>query len=255
MASGKAKVLIHSQGESEASLREAIEHYRPQFVFLISNESSTGAKVVLKHLQDKETKHLGEWVKDIEHVEMILIKDAWSDETVIQMFDAFDQAKKRANELADGRDLEFYSGVAGGTKLMVIGSALAAINGGISTYYVNKEMPGQSSKLLFEIGFMNQLMESLNWLKHGQYKERNNLRYLAEIVRREDSGEICTTSEMEQTLPYTGRAITAAMRTLGNKGLVEIKGERPQFYSSTVLGRYVLSMFGDENHPDSKGSE
>jgi hypothetical protein len=116
-------------------------------------------------------------------------------------------------------------------------------------------MPGQSSKLLFEIGFMNQLMESLNWLKHGQYKERNNLRYLAEIVRREDSGAICTTSEMEQTLPFTGRAITAAMRTLENKGLVEIEGGRPQFYSSTVLGRYVLGMLGDENHPDSNGSE
>ena len=54
MAVGKAKVLIHSQGESEGPLREAIEHYRPQFVFLISNDSCAGAKVVLKHLQDKK---------------------------------------------------------------------------------------------------------------------------------------------------------------------------------------------------------
>ena len=46
MASGKAKVLIHSQGESEGPLREAIEHYRPEFVFLISNDISAGAKVV-----------------------------------------------------------------------------------------------------------------------------------------------------------------------------------------------------------------
>ena len=115
MAAGKAKVLIHSQGESEGPLREAIEHYRPQFVFLISNDNSAGAKVVLKHLQDKETKYLGQWVEDIEHVEMILIEDAWSDETVVQMFSAIDEAKKKAHELADGRELEFYSGVAGGT--------------------------------------------------------------------------------------------------------------------------------------------
>ena len=250
MAVGKATVLIHSQGESEGPLREAIEHYRPQFVFLISNDSSAGAKVVLKHLQNKETKYLGEWVEDIEHVEMILIEDAWSDETVIQMFAAIDQAKKKAHELAGGRKLSFYSGVAGGTKLMVIGSALAAINGGISTYYVNKEMPGQSSKLLFEIGFMNDLMSSINWLKHGRYNEKNNLRYLSEVIRREDSGEICTAEQMAITLsPISPKAIRNAMRVLKNHGLVEIEGH-PRVYSSTTLGRYVLPMFDIPNEED-----
>ena len=243
MAVGKAKVLIHSQGESEGPLREAIEHYRPQFVFLISNDSNAGAKVVLKHLQDKETKYLGQWVEDIEHAEMIFIEDAWSDETVMQMFAAIDQAKKRAHELADGRELSFYSGVAGGTKLMVIGSALAAINGGISTYYVNKERPGQSSKLLFEIGFMNDLMAAINWLKHGRYNEKKNLRYLSEVIRRKESGEICTAEQMAITLaPTVPKSIRNAMRVLKEHGLVEIEGH-PQEYSSTKLGHYVLSMF------------
>jgi len=244
MAAGKAKVLIHSQGESEGPLREAIEHYRPQFVFLISNDNSAGAKVVLKHLQDKETKYLGQWVEDIEHVEMILIEDAWSDETVVQMFSAIDEAKKKAHELADGRELEFYSGVAGGTKLMVIGSALAAINGGISTYYVNKEMPGQSNKLLFEIGFMNNLMAAINWLKHGRYNEKKNLRYLSEVIRREESGEICTAEAMAITLtPTVPKSIRNAMRVLKDHGLVEIGGLSPQEYSSTKLGHYVLNIF------------
>ena len=239
----KATVLIHSQGETEAPLREAIEYYRPDFVFLISNDSSQGAKVVLKHLEEKNTKYLGQWVKDIEHVEMILIENAWSSETVMQMFSAIDKAKKRAYDLADGRELLFYSGVAGGTKLMVIGSALAAINGGISTYYVNKEMPGESSELLFEIGFMNDLMSSINWLKHGRYNERNNLRYLSEVIRREESGEICTAEQMAITLtPIVPKSIRNAMRTLKGHGLVEIEGH-PQEYSSTTLGRYVLSMF------------
>jgi hypothetical protein len=242
MASGKAKVLIHSQGESEGPLREAIEHYRPEFVFLISNDSCAGAKVVLKHLENKETKYLSEWVEEIEHSEMILIEDAWSDETVMEMFAAIDKAKKKAHELADGRELSFYSGIAGGTKLMVIGSALAAINGGISTYYVNKEMPGQSSKLLFEIGFMNDLMSSINWLKHGRYNEQNNLRYLSEVIRREEGGEICTAEQMEQSLPFVAKSIRNAMRVLKAHGLVEIEGH-PQEYSSTKLGHYVLSMF------------
>jgi len=255
MAGGKAKVLIHSQGESEGPLREAIEHYRPQFVFLICNESSAGAKVVLKHLEDRETKYLGQWVGDIEHVEMIRIEDAWSDETVLQMFAAIDKAKKRALELADGRELSFYSGVAGGTKLMVIGSALAAINGGISTYYVNKEMPGKSSNLLFEIGFMNDLMSSINWLKYGRYNEKNNLRYLSEVIRREESGEIRTAEEMATTLdPIVPKSIRNAMRVLKDHGLVEIEGH-PQEYSSTTLGHYVLSLFQAHDEGERSGSE
>ncbi|MEC7704595.1 MAG: hypothetical protein VX906_05050 [Candidatus Thermoplasmatota archaeon] len=244
MAKHGARVLIHSQGESEAPLREAIEHYRPQIVFLISNKDNKFRDVIFNHLVNKNTKYLGQWVVEVEHSEMILIEDAWSDETIMQMFTAIDEAKKRAHELADGRILSFYSGVAGGTKLMVIGSALAAINGGISTYYVNKEMPGQSSKLLFEIGFMNHLMAAINWLKHGRYNEKKNLRYLSEVIRREESGQICTAEEMATTLaPTVPKSIRNAMRVLKDHGLVEIEGIKPQEYSSTRLGHYVLSMF------------
>ena len=73
---------------------------------------------------------------------------------LLQMFEAIDEAKTIAKRLANGRELQFYAGVAGGTKLMVIGSALAAIIGDITTYYVNKETIDRTDGLLIEIGFL-----------------------------------------------------------------------------------------------------
>ena len=42
-----AVVLIHSQGNSVGPLREAIEHYMPQMVFLISNAGADKAMLAL----------------------------------------------------------------------------------------------------------------------------------------------------------------------------------------------------------------
>ena len=245
MAAGKAKVLIHSQGESEGPLVEAIDHYRPQMIFLISNQQNDKAEVIQKHLDDRNQKKLGDWVKDVEHAEMIFIDDAWSSDTVLQMFQAINMAKEKAKKIAGDRNLEIYCGVSGGTKLMVIGSALGSIHEGITTYYAKEERPGQTENLVIEIGFLNQLMKTLNWLEHGHYKEKNNLRYLRELIRREDCGEVCTAQEMATTLSPTARkTIQNAMRVLKEHNLVEIdQTATPQVYSSTTLGRYVLNLF------------
>ena len=238
------KVLIHSQGNSEGPLREAIEHYRPQMVFLISNKEARDAPLVMSHLENRNESKLGRSVRDVEHSEMILIEDAWSNDTVLQMFEAIDKAREAATRFAKGRSLEFYAGVAGGTKLMVIGSALAAINGDITTYYVNKERIDRSEDLLLEIEFMNKLMSSVSWLR-GHYTNKNNLRYLTEVIRREHEGGVLTASEISKTLsPVTDRAVRNAMRTLKGRGLVDFEAKTsPQIYKSTLLGRYVIRMF------------
>lgn len=239
-----AKVLIHSQGNSEGPLREAIEHYRPQMVFLISNKEARDAPLVMSHLNNRNETKLGRSVRDVEHSEMIMIEDAWSKDTVLQMFEAIDKARKKATGLAKGRVLKFYAGVAGGTKLMVIGSALAAINGDITTYYVNKERIDRQEELLLEIEFMNKLMSSASWLR-GHYKNKNNLRYLTELIRRENEGEVTSAIAISETLtPFTDKAVRDAMRKLKKRGLVDFESRTsPQVYKSTLLGRYVIRMF------------
>ncbi|MDG1550548.1 MAG: hypothetical protein P8Q95_02365, partial [Candidatus Poseidoniaceae archaeon] len=99
----------------------------PQMVFLISNKDAADAPLIMRHLENRDESKLGRCVRRVEHSQMITIDDAWSGNTVLQMFDAIDEAKTIAKGLADGRELQFYTGVAGGTKLMVIGSALASI--------------------------------------------------------------------------------------------------------------------------------
>ena len=239
-----AKVLIHSQGNSEGPLREAIEHYRPQMVFLISNKEADDAPLVMNHLKNRNETKLGRSVRDIEHSEMIMIEDAWSKDTVLQMFEAIEKAREIATGLAKGRVLKFYAGVAGGTKLMVIGSALAAINGDITTYYVNKERIDRQEELLLEIEFMNNLMSSVSWLR-AHYKNKNNLRHLSELIRREIEGEVTSAIAIAETLyPLTDKAVRNAMRKLKDRGLVDFEnGTSPQVYKSTLLGRYVIRMF------------
>jgi hypothetical protein len=246
-----AVVLIHSQGNSVGPLREAIEHYRPQMVFLISNKEADGAPLVMRHLENRIESKLGRSVRDVEHSKIIMIDDAWSNDTVLQMFEAIDKAKTIAEGLANGRELRFYAGVAGGTKLMVIGSALAAINGDITTYYVNKERIDRTDNLLLEIGFMNELMSTVSWFR-GHYNNKKNLRYLTETIRREKQGGVITALDISKTLsPVTDKAVRNAMRVLKDRGLIDYEsGTSPQIYKSTLLGRYVNRMFDTDSEQE-----
>ncbi len=237
-------VLIHSQGNSEGPLREAIQHYMPKMVFLISNKDALDAPLIMKHLETRDESKLGRLVRGVEHSELITIDDAWSGNTVLQMFEAIDEAKTIAKELANGRELRFYTGVAGGTKLMVIGSALASIMGDITTYYVNKETIERTDGLLFEVGFLNDLMKAVSWL-NAHHKNEKNLRYLAETIRRETNSEIITSLEISKALsPITDKAVRNAMRVLKEKGLIDFESNTsPQIYSSTLLGKYINRIF------------
>ena len=243
-------MLIHSQGNSEGPLREAIDYYRPRMVFLISNHRAEKAPLIYKHLEERDETKLGRSVRDVEYTEMIYIDDAFCKDTILQMFSAIDDAKTKAAAQAKGSKLRFCAGVAGGTKLMVIGSALAAINDDITTYYVNEERIDRTNDLLFEIDFMNKLMSTVSWLR-GHYTNVKNLKYLNEVIRREALGEPRTSFEISLSLsPKTDRAVRNGMRVLSEKGLIDIGKGKPSTYSSTLLGKYVIRMFYSESEEE-----
>ena len=219
----------------------------PQMVFLISNKDAVDAPIIMRHLENRDETKLGRLVRRVEHSQMITIDDAWSGNTVLQMFEAIDEAKTIAKKLANGRELKFYTGVAGGTKLMVIGSALASIMGDITTYYVNKETIERTDGLLFEIGFLNDLMKAASWL-NSHPKSEKNLKYLAETIRRESDNEITTALEISKSLtPYTDKSVRNAMRILKEKGLIDYEpNTSPQIYKSTLLGKYIDRIFSNQ---------
>jgi hypothetical protein len=242
-------VLIHSQGNSEGPLREAIEFYKPKMVFLISNHDASGALLVYKHLNEKDVNKLGRFVKDIEYSELLFIEDAFSSDTVLQMFTKIENAKNKAKEMSDSQELKFYAGVSGGTKMMVIGSALAAINDDISTYYVNKETLESSDNLLLELDFLNDLMSTISWLR-GHYKNKNNLSYLKEVIIRDKEGLMTTAEEIAESMkPKTTKSVRNSMRMLKTRSLITYdESKKPHVYKPTLLGEYVVKMFYNDSN-------
>lgn len=237
-------VLIHSQGNSEGPLREAIEFYKPKMVFLISNHGASGALLVNKHLEERDTNKLGIFVKDIEYSELLFIEDAFSSDTVLQMFTQIDNAKNKAKEISNSKQLKFYAGISSGTKMMVVGSALAAINGDISTYYVNKESLEVSDNLLLELDFLNDLMSTISWLRE-HYKNKENLPYLEEVIRRDKNGLMTDAAEIAESMkPKTTKSIRNSMRVLKRRSLITYdESKKPHVYKPTQLGKYVVKMF------------
>ena len=237
-------VLIHSQGNSEGPLREAIEFYNPKMVFLISNHGASGALLVNKHLEERDTNKLGRFVKDIEYSELLFIEDAFSSDTVLQMFTEIDNAKNKANEMSDSQELKFYAGISGGTKMMVVGSALAAINDDISTYYVNKESLEGSDNLLLELDFLNDLMSTISWLRE-HYTNKKNLPYLEEVIRRDKNRLSTNATEIAESMkPITEKSVRNSMRVLKRRSLITYdESKKPYEYKPTQLGKYVVKMF------------
>jgi len=256
------KVLIHSQGRSVGALKEAIDHYRPSMVFLISNPDTNAGK--MKSWIDDGDSRAGNWSKDVEHCEIINI-NPFDEETVLQVIMAVQEAITKAHQLSKHDDLEFYAGVTGGTSLMVIGMALAAIQGGLKTYSILDAVHSnrRSEDNLFEISFINELMSLISWFSNDS-RRLDNIKYLQCLENRESQGLESTASQMDRTkidtqlsledkrliVDTTDRTITRQLKLLESKGCVSHQGENPQVWKLEPLGRFILSMYG-ENRTDS----
>jgi hypothetical protein len=259
----RSKVLIHSQGDSEGSLKHAIDYYRPAAVVLISNPDSKASRI-LEWINSKNENLLGREVRDVEHAELIEIK-AFEQDSVLQMIKAVEKAKKWASSVLPDEELEFYAGIAGGTKLMVVGMALAAIQGDMTSYYVLDPTHASENNgdYILEIGFMNDVMSITSWLGQDQ-RRLQNLEYLRVIERRESADKPSTSKLMSRsqmdsidgddehlTLQRTQDNITKQLNLLSSRGLVtydEGLGKNPKHWLLTDSGRFLLSLYPDETN-------
>ena len=257
LMASETKVLIHSQGDTPGSLKLAIDHYRPTIVFLISNPKTPAKK--FQAWVNEGNPEVGKWSTEVERCELIEI-DPFSESSVLEMIKAVKQAKDMANEWAPKEQLKFYAGVAGGTKLMVIGMALAAIQGDLTTYYVDKPAKSErnSGEYVIEIEFMNHVMAVSSWL-NSDSRHLKNLEYLRVIKHREDSGLQSTSKLMDRTqmeAPFSEEEerttilrvqdnITKQLKVLAGKGLVSFEGKNPRYWELTELGRFILGMYGE----------
>jgi hypothetical protein len=259
----KTKVLIHSQGKTEGALKLAIDHYRPSIVFLISNPGTNASKFRDWILAGNSM--MGKWSGEVEHCELIEI-EPFSENSVLQMINAVKQAKDTAKRLSPNDHFRFYAGVSGGTKLMVIGMALAAIQGDLTAYYVDKpsESERNAGEYVIEIGFMNQLMTASSWL-NADIRRLKNLDYLRVILNREKRGMKSTSKLMSRTqregpiseddklttITRVQDNITKQLKRLADRGMVTSEGKNPRYWKLTELGRFIISMYGESPESDS----
>ena len=143
---------------------------------------------------------------------------------------------------------------------MVIGMALAAIQGDLTVNYVDKpsESIRNANEYVIEIDFMNQLMNASSWL-NADSRRLKNLDYLRVIQNREAKSLKSTSKLMDRTqlqgdltdeeklttIMRVQDNITKQLKLLSTKGMVTSTGENPRYWELTELGRFVLSMYGE----------
>jgi Fic family protein len=151
---------------------------------------------------------------------------------------------------------------------MVIGMALAAIQSGLKTYSILDAVHSDrnSEDNLFEITFINELMVLISWFGNDS-RRLENIKYLQCLENRDSQGLESTASKMDRskrvaklsredilgTVDTTDRTITRQLKLLESKGCVSHQGENPQVWKLEPLGKFILSMYG-ENRADSNST-
>ena len=148
---------------------------------------------------------------------------------------------------------------------MVVGMALAAIQGDMTSYYVLDPTHAKKNNgdYILEIGFMNDVMTITSWFAQDQRRSAN-LDYLRVIERRESADKPSTSKLMSRvnrdsfdaddeplTIPRTQDNITRQLNDMMKKGLVtydEELGKNPKHWLLTDLGRFILSTHPDETN-------
>jgi hypothetical protein len=243
--SGVKTVVIHQIQESMTNLEDTIEYFRPDYVFLLSCVHNIRDKpdFALMELQRKSVKSLGEDVKYVEYSELIGIDEAWHKSTMMDVFQALGDIKRKCEELAGNNRCEYYAGLSDGPSLMTVGISFAAVLHDMKTYFTRGRRSYYHGEYVIEIENLNKITETKNWLESKAIVKRN-LRYLRMIIELEERGEreITSAKLAEELAPITQKAVDNAVRVLAKKELIDIEGKKNRTFSSTDLGKLTIKL-------------
>ena len=255
--SGIKTVVIHQVRDSMTNLEDTIEHFRPDYLFLITCEHNKRDKpdFALMEIQRKNHKILGKDVINIEYSELIGIEEAWHNTTMMEVFRVLGEIKKTCEELAGNNRIEYYAGLADGTSLITVGISFAAVLHGMKTYFTRGRRSYYHEEYVIEIENLNKITEIQNWL-NSKNRTIENLHYLRAILELEEKGvkEISSAKLTEMLAPRTRKAVDNAMNILIAKELIEkgrnLDGEfvsdkdvlRNRIFKTTHLGKLIVYL-------------
>jgi len=255
---GVKKVLIHQIFDNLPNLQDTLDHFNPDYVFLLSCvEPRSEPRQAEECINQNNVKLLGKNVVDVEYCELIGIKEAWHNSTINKVFEVLGQIKEKCEEMAGGDRCEYYAGLSDagdGGELITVGISHAAVLHGMKTYYTRARKAYYHEQYVIEIESLNKITQIQNWLK-STHNTSNNLKYLRAIVDLEKKGDReISSAKLADILPYSKRSVDNAIRVLERKGLIESEKKdgkevkRNRAFYSTDLGKLIhkLNPLGNE---------
>jgi len=227
------------------NLFDSIEHYRPDYVFLLTSEYYAAEKpdFAILSIKDKDWRTLGDHVRNIEYFKLVKIKDAWHKTTMMEVYEEFGKIKSESQELAGKDECIFYAGLADGEPLMTVGVAFAAVLHEMNTYYTRGRRKQYEREFVLDIDNLNKITAIKSWLdKH--YTNPENLSYLNEIILLDEQGEKeIVAKRIAENTPFTVEATRHAIRRLASHDLIKTEGRHPIHVRPTDLGRLAIRLF------------
>ena len=246
---GVKKVLIHQIFDNLPNLQDTLDHFNPDYVFLLSCvEPRSEPRQAEECINQNNVKLLGKNVVDVEYCELIGIKEAWHNSTINKVFEVLGQIKEKCEKMAGGDRCEYYAGLSDagdGGELITVGISHAAVLHDMKTYYTRARKAYYNEEYVIEIESLNKITQIQNWLK-STHNTRNNLQYLEAIIDLEKKGvrEI-SSAKLADILPYSQKSVDNAMRVLMRKELIESEKKdgkevlRNRTFCSTGLGKLI----------------
>jgi len=245
--SGVKRVLIHQIFGDIANLADTLDHFCPDYVFLIScvPKKRSEPQHALDLLQHQTVALLGNNVVNVEYSELIGIEEAWHNSTMMEVFRVLGEIKEKCEEMAGEDDCEYYAGLSDsgdGGELITVGISFAAVLHDMKTYYTRARKP-YYNEYVVEIENLNKITETKNWLE-SQYSTSKNLRYLRQVIKFEEQGVgQISAAKIADLDGFETRSTHLALNKLVNKGLINKEGKRNYTVSSTDLGKLTIKAW------------
>ena len=242
----RKRVLIHCIRDSMTNLQDSIDHFRPDYVYLLTSEHDAEGKpdLALMEIENKNIRTFGDHVLRIDHVALHSISEAWHQETMMKVFEKFADIKADAKERAkkDNADCEFFAGLSDATGLFSPSIAFAAVLHDMKTYYTRGRRRYYHNEYVLEIENLNKITSVKNWVESNEY-HKQNLKYLIALIELEEAGgQKHTSKHISNKGGWQTRAVDKAINKLEAQGLITIEGGRDRSLSSTRLGQLCIRM-------------
>ena len=235
-------VLIHCIMNSTTNLKDSIEYYEPDIVYLLTPTYYKDDKPDYAHyaITHKEIDTFGKSVRRIKKCEIIDIEDAWHRTTIIETQEKLSKIKQDAEIYAGKNKCRIIAGLSDAPPLISIGVAQASIVLGFETYYTRGRRTYYENKFVIEIDDIGAVARAKAWLSSSN-TVKNNLRYLKHIIELEKENDSVSTNMLQDKISTSAKSMHNAINKLREYGLIEVKRKRDKIITSTPLGNYIIN--------------